>query len=281
MAVKLGLQLYSVRNTLKNNYKKALKEIAKSGYRYIELANHNAYKDYGCGFGLSSKMLKVILNELSLEVISAHIAPLDKDNIENVIKYQCEIKNENIVNPIEFFPDKSSVLRKCELYNKFGKICKESGISFLYHNHFHEFQKFDDKHILDLIVENTDPEYVNFEIDVYWVIRGGVDPVNYLKKLGNRVKLLHLKDIPDNPSMMINLFKTINPNSPIKMEDFSELISPKDFTEIGEGIINIQEIIYYANELNNIEYIILEQDHSRLSEIESIALSIKNFAGYK
>ena len=122
---------------------------------------------------------------------------------------------------------------------------------------------------------------MNFEIDVYWVMRGGVSPVDYIKKLGKRIKLLHLKDMPDNPSIVVNIFEKLNTDSEIRMEDFSKVISPEDFTEINEGVMNIQEIINTAEKQSSIEYVILEQDYSKLPEIDSIKLSMKNLKKYK
>jgi sugar phosphate isomerase/epimerase len=82
----------------------------------------------------------------------------------------------------------------CEYYNEIGKKCKENGMSFGYHNHAHEFRKVEDNVMYDYMIENTNPEYVFFEMDVYWVVRGGQSPVDYFNKYKNRFTLLHIKD---------------------------------------------------------------------------------------
>ena len=86
--------------------------------------------------------------------------------------------------------------RMCEYFNRVGKIAKEYGLTLGYHNHSHEFQKLkdSDKLMWEYFVENTDPRYVCFELDVYWCTKGGQDPVAYLKKYPKRIKLLHIKD---------------------------------------------------------------------------------------
>lgn len=82
----------------------------------------------------------------------------------------------------------------CKYYNEIGKRCKAAGLSFGYHNHAHEFQKVEGKVMYDYMLENTDPDLVFFEMDVYWTVRGQKAPVDYFKKYPKRFKLLHIKD---------------------------------------------------------------------------------------
>lgn len=82
-----------------------------------------------------------------------------------------------------------------EVFNRAGKVLAENGLTFCYHAHGYEFQPHGDGTLLDYIIENTDPKYVSFEMDVFWIQFGGGDPVGLLKKYGDRWKLLHLKDM--------------------------------------------------------------------------------------
>lgn len=82
-----------------------------------------------------------------------------------------------------------------EDFNMIGKVLKENGITFCYHNHGYEFQPYEGGTLFDYIVKNTNPEYVSFEIDILWAFHGGAEPVALLKKYGNRFKLVHLKDL--------------------------------------------------------------------------------------
>ena len=82
----------------------------------------------------------------------------------------------------------------CKYYNEIGKRCKAAGLSFGYHNHAHEFQKVEGKVMYDYMLENTDPDLVFFEMDVYWTVRGQKAPVDYFKKYPKRFRLLHIKD---------------------------------------------------------------------------------------
>ncbi|NBB23129.1 TIM barrel protein [Runella sp. CRIBMP] len=80
-------------------------------------------------------------------------------------------------------------------FNMIGKVLKENGITFCYHNHGYEFQPYEDGTLFDYIVKNTNPEYVSFELDILWAFHGGAEPVSLLKKYGKRFKLIHLKDL--------------------------------------------------------------------------------------
>ena len=92
-------------------------------------------------------------------------------------------------------PEKLADLKTyCEYFNEIGKRCNAAGLTFLYHNHAFEFDKVEGKVMLDYMIENTNPEFVSFEMDVYWVVRGQQSPVEYFNRYPNRFKLLHIKD---------------------------------------------------------------------------------------
>ena len=83
----------------------------------------------------------------------------------------------------------------CDYFNEIGKRCQQNGMKFGYHNHAHEFQKVEDKAVmLDYMIENTNPEYVFFQMDVYWIVRGQHSPVDYFNKYPGRFTMLHIKD---------------------------------------------------------------------------------------
>ena len=81
----------------------------------------------------------------------------------------------------------------CDYLNAIGKKCREAGIKYGYHNHAHEFQKIEDKAVmLDYMIENTDPENLFIELDVYWAVMGKASPVDYFHKYPGRFKMLHI-----------------------------------------------------------------------------------------
>lgn len=277
MALKVGIQLYSVRNTMAEDPIGTISKVAEAGYRYLEVANHKALEDDGVGFGVGPQELNALMEKAGSKVISAHIFPFNDGNYKRVVEYNQKIGNHVLVYPMETFKDYDDVMTKVEYYEKMGKIAAEEGMTFLYHNHFQEFQKFNGKTVMDYIVENTDPNHVNLELDTFWTLRGGYDPVEMMEHFGTRIKMLHQKDFAKDTKTPVNMLKLVGEDTYITREVFGQYKCNDDFTEIGFGQMDIQSIINKALELGSIEYIVLEQDATKLDELESIKKSMDGF----
>ena len=281
MPLAVGLQLYSVRNTLAQDPWGTLAQIAEAGFKHLEAANHNARNDAGVGFGVGAAEFRSRLDDLGMSIVGCHINPLDLDILPAALDYQAELGNTQFGCDIEFYPygDIDYVMRRCEVFNEVGRLAKERGMRFYYHNHFQEFQRFGDDFVYDLILENTDPDLVKLELDTYWMYRGGQDPIAWLDKCGDRVVLLHQKDFPADAPQPLNLYDgVIDPNENIDRALFRDRKDTRCFTEIGTGVLPIQAIIDAASALPSIDYLILEQDHTAMDEIESIKTSRDAFA---
>jgi sugar phosphate isomerase/epimerase len=289
MALKVGLQLFSVKNSMAANPLEAIEKVGKLGYKFVEFANHNASVDFGCGFGVEASDMKRILDSYGMKAISAHISPLTLSNADQVIEYYHTLDCTNLVNSADFFESKEDVLRKCEQYNKLGEKLKSSGIHYLYHNHFHEFQKFEGEYVLEIMKNNVDPEYVGFQLDTYWAMRGGADPVEIMKKFGKSIKLIHQKDFSKDIDIPVNIFSFIDPNQKF---DFNALMTvfktkinnheqQEAIVEIGTGKMDIQSILNTASEYTDTKYVILEQDYTTHDEIESIRISMESFKKFQ
>ncbi|MCB9139965.1 MAG: sugar phosphate isomerase/epimerase [Caldilineaceae bacterium] len=276
MSVKIGLQLYSVRETLAKEPWETLDGIAKVGFKHLEAANHQADIDPGVGFGVGARDLRQRLDDLGLTIQGCHLNPLRLDTLPRALDYQTELGNSRFGCDIEFFPqgDSDFVRRRCEVLNQVGELAKQRGMRFYYHNHFQEFQRIGDKYVYELILENTDPTLVFLELDTYWMYRGGQDPIDWMKRFADRIILLHQKDFPANAPQPLNLFDGIvSPDENIDMSVFEDRKDPRCFTEIGTGVLPIQEIINAAATLPNLTHMILEQDHTALDEMDSIERS--------
>jgi sugar phosphate isomerase/epimerase len=170
------------------------------------------------------------------------------------------------------------VKRRCDVFNQVGQLARERGMRFYYHNHFQEFQRIDGEFVYSHIIENTDPSLVYFEIDTYWMYRAGQDPVGWMEKLGERVVLLHQKDFPSETAQPLKLYDGVfSMTEKISMQEFEDRKDPQCFTEIGTGVLPIQEIIDAGAKLPNVISIVLEQDHTQLPELESVRLSLDAF----
>jgi sugar phosphate isomerase/epimerase len=140
-------------------------------------------------------------------------------------------------------------------FNRVGKILKDSGLIFCYHAHGYEFWPYENGTLLDYIITNTNPEWVSFEMDVFWIQFGGGDPVALLKKYGNRWKLIHLKDLKKGAK-----------------KDLTGLTGPENNVPLGEGELDIPGILREANKIGIKHFFIEdESDHVMIQVPKSIA----------
>jgi sugar phosphate isomerase/epimerase len=276
--MKVGIQLYSVRGHMKDDPVGTIRKVAEAGYRCIEVANHNAAEDPGTGFGVSAGEIKKILDDTGARIISGHIFPNNLEIMKPVVEYFSQLGTKYLAVPMGFFKDKADTLRQAEGFNEVGRLCSQAGITLVYHNHFHEFQLFEGRTVFDLIMENTDPALVKAELDTYWAIRGGQDAAKLLERYGRRMVLIHQKDFPGEYKDEINLIDPVNKGGlTVDMDYFTGVVKQETFTEIGTGILPIQDIINAGNTVCKTDYIILEQDFSRYDEFESIRISMESF----
>jgi sugar phosphate isomerase/epimerase len=182
-------------------------------------------------------------------------------------------------------------------------MCRKHDIQLLYHNHFAEFSKFGNETVYEILMNNVDPEFLKIQLDTYWVMRAGENPVEVMEKYGNRVRIIHQKDFPASEIGKVNILSSYEKNlkearglpenteagrKSLSARELDEKVlkvlmadlRPSEFTEIGTGIMDIQKIIDAANTGCNPEYIVLEQDCTQMDELESIKLSMENFKKY-
>ncbi len=134
-----------------------------------------------------------------------------------------------------------------EDFNAIGKVMKENGLTFCYHAHGYEFWPYGKGTLLDYIFENTNPEYVSFEMDILWIYFGGGDPVALLKKYKNRWKLMHLKDLKKGTP-----------------KDLTGLTSPENDVAIGTGELDIPAILKQAKKAG-IKHYFIEDESSNIN----------------
>ncbi len=200
---KIGLQLYSLRDMVKSGgIQKTLEAVAKMGYNNLETANYSEGKIYG----LESVEFKKRVEDLGMKVTSAHVGHEPTDNHDADMAWwdkAIDVHNaagfEYIIMPWAPLKGEGATMdnikRYGDYFNEIGMKAAASKIKFGYHNHNFEFEnKIDGKPVYDLLMENTNPDDVIFELDVYWVKKGGSDPVDYMKKYPKRIQLLHIKD---------------------------------------------------------------------------------------
>jgi sugar phosphate isomerase/epimerase len=146
-----------------------------------------------------------------------------------------------------------------EVFNKAGKTLKENGLTFCYHPHGFEFRPYENGTLLDYIFQNTNPEYVSFEMDVLWVLHGGGNPVKLLEKYGNRWKLMHVKDLKKGVA-----------------GDFSGHTPAENDVVLGTGQADWKNIFRVAKKIGIKHYFVEDESEH---EIETVPLSIGYLKG--
>ena len=222
-AKNFGLQIYSLTvrrgEDFTSDVPGGLKKVAAMGYSTLELAGYNSQGRIGA---VPMAEFKKYADDAGLKIVSTHVGMsnslYNKDSMEQAkefwkraIDHHAAIGCKYILQPGEP-PMRSTedVAVVGEIFNEAGKIAKAAGMTFGFHNHSGEFMRVvpggteklplqgrrvpDSKIIFDAMIEATDPELVVFELDVYWAVMGLSDPVEYMKKYPNRIRILHIKD---------------------------------------------------------------------------------------
>ncbi len=271
----LGLQLYSVRNSLSNNEEATVRAVAAMGYREVELCAPN-FENGRPAPKLTPQQTRQLYGDLGLRLLSiampVNFHP-DFQEWQRLTEYSAEIGCEAICCSVATFSGQEETLRLADFFNHVGEFAASQGQKFLYHNHYHEFQYFGEETVLDLLVNNTDPALVDFELDTFWALRGGADPLAWMDTLGSRLKLIHQKDLSANVHP-VNLFETIAPGTIIDWNTFVHYSNaPEAFQELGHGIMDVRHIVEKAKAMPEVYSIIVEQDASVLGEMESARIN--------
>ncbi len=187
-----GIQLYSIRADMTKNPKDTLKKLASYGYKYLE-----GYEgSLGLFWGMSNVEFKKYLDDLGLEMIASHCG--ETENLESFNKkcaQAAEIGMDYLICP--GLPRKLELdifKRHAQRFNQCGEIAKKNGIKFGYHNHAYSFEKREGIYLQDVLMNGTDPSLVDFEMDIYWVVVAGEDPIKWFDKHPNRFNYCHVKD---------------------------------------------------------------------------------------
>ena len=215
----IGLQLYTLRDELPKDVKSTLEKVAKAGYKTVETYGFSIKDQF---WGLSPIELKKILDANNLKAPSGHYnlgSFLYDGNLEEVkaaIEAAQILKNEYLTVPWVDEPFRNDFHKIAARLNEAGKMCAAAGLKLAYHNHDFEFQKHNGITGYEILLKETDQDLVSFELDLYWVVRSGNDPIKLFKENPGRFKLWHVKDMDKvNPALNTEIgsgsidFKTI------------------------------------------------------------------------
>jgi len=198
----VGIQLWSVRDSMNSNPLKTIQELGKMGYKFVETAGYHEGKLYG----MAPDSFKSLVETNGMKVLGAHTGQIAPDSArwdstmmwwDKAIATHKAAGVEYIVQPFmgkEGYESLAGLANYCKYFNAVGEKCNAQGIRFGYHNHDGEFKSIDSVVIYDYMLQNTDPKLVMFQLDLYWIYKGGKDPIDYFKNYSGRFELFHVKD---------------------------------------------------------------------------------------
>jgi sugar phosphate isomerase/epimerase len=243
----IGLQLSTLNSMAKADLSGTLSEIHAVGYQEVELTP--------VAYALPVEQLRKVVAASGLKAPSGHFEYID---LNGQFDYAKAFGLAWVVCPMlpkSQWTSADGFHTAARQFNEWGKRAHAMGMRFAFHNHDYEFRQFDGTTGFDILVKETDPKLVFFEMDCYWITQAGLDPVEMLNRLGRRVRLLHIKDR--------------KPGFP-PSNDMSQ--SSAHFTEVGTGGTDWPRILSVARKLQ-IEHYFVEQDHIDGPPIESIRTS--------
>ncbi len=185
----IGLQLYTIRTVLEDDFRATMEQVAKLGYDEVEFAGY---------YDRSPDEIGALLNEFGLEAPATHV-PLGqiREAPDELIHTAQAIGHDYIVCPYLSEEERGSLddyRRHAEQFTRFGERCSEAGLQFAYHNHDFEFEPMDGTVPYEVLLEETDPEHVQMELDLFWVHAADHDPLDYIQRDPGRYPLCHVKD---------------------------------------------------------------------------------------
>jgi len=257
----IALQLYTIRDAMKKDAPGSLKKVSDTGFKYVELADYSGGKFYG----YAPADFRKLVADLNMEVISSHagISPkgITSDEAKKMAEDHAAVGAKYCIQPWIDEADRKSIAGYQKMvaeWNKVGKIMKETGIQYGYHNHNFEFAPVEGKvPYFDVFLKEMDKDLMTMELDLFWATKAGIDPVDLFKKYPGRFQLFHMKDM-------------FTKEAPFYKTETS------DFAPVGEGLINFKEILAAKN-IAGLKYMVVEQDSSKDGlQFDHIKTSITN-----
>ena len=246
---KFGVQLWTVKEALAKDPLGVLKHLSNCGYKQIESfegAN-------GMFWGMKNTEFKKQLGDMEMNMIASH-CDINKD-FERKAGEASEIGMKYLICPhIGAQKSIDDYKRFSDQFNKCGEIANKNGIRFAYHNHDYSFKAMAGGMPQDVMMNATDANLVDFEMDIYWVVAAGADPIAYLKKYPNRFKLCHVKDLIKTPT-------------------------GHESCILGKGTIDFKNILYVGAQ-NGLKFHIIEQEaYTGTTELDCVkenAIALNN-----
>lgn len=245
----LGVQMYSFRNYYPDDQAGTLDRIKEMGFTEVE----------GDGGSLSPEAFRKMCDErgITIPATGADFGELEKDPLAVVQKAKALGSTFVMCAWVPHNGDftLADAQKAVEVFNQSGKVLHDNGLTLCYHAHGYEFQPYENETLLDYIIQNTDPQFVSFEMDIFWIQFGGGDPVALMQKYGDRWKLLHLKDMKKGTE-----------------KDLTGGTSEENNVVLGSGELDMPAILKEAKRIGVAHYFIEDESSSVMEQVpQSIA----------
>lgn len=250
---KYGIQLYTVRNDVNKNLASTIEYVAKAGYNQLELYGFDG-KTF---FGKSPKEFKAMLAASHLTAPSGHYGMPDSvvegntDAWKAIVEAAAIMGNKYVTIPYtnDQYRKGDGLKKYIQAINTAAELTRKAGMKLAYHNHDFEFKKNNDEQFLEVMLSQTDPSLVDFELDLYWVVYAGENPVDWFKKYPGRFTMWHVKDMTTNAK------------------------GEKESTQVGDGTIDFAPV-FAQKKLAGLKYAFVEQEAYAMPEEQCIKKSI-------
>ncbi|UKT62566.1 sugar phosphate isomerase/epimerase family protein [Pedobacter mucosus] len=248
----VGLQLYTLRELLPKDVKGVIEKVANAGYKEVETYG---FAD-GKFWGLTPKEFSALLNANGLKAPSGHYHMDDFVKTGNTDKLKADIESSAIIGGkyftiagarVDVTKGADGFKKMASDFNKVAELAKASGLKFAYHNHDFEFKKIGDTTGYEIYLNDTDKKLVNFELDLYWVVRSGNDPLKLFKAHPGRFPMWHVKDMDKS--------------------------KPEQNTEVGKGSIDFKSIFAEAKLSGMTNFFVEHENNYYPDPISSIKTS--------
>lgn len=250
--MKVGLQLYSIREEMEKDMDAALKAVKEMGYDYVEFAGY---------FGKSAQEVAALLKKYQLQCISVHqgysvFLDAPQENVDFLKTIGAEYCAVPWMDP-SMQKGQPGFDQAAADISKVAALLRENSIQMMYHNHDFEFKTYEGKYLLDWLYETVTLDLIKPEIDTCWVNYAGCDPCEYIAKYSGHIKIVHLKDYVGAPPENGAVYALIDDEG--KENGGDSKAGSFEFRPVGQGVMNFPAVLEAARKAGA-EYVIVEQD---------------------
>jgi sugar phosphate isomerase/epimerase len=281
MSLHAGLQMFSVRDQMAIDPLETVRNVIEMGYLSLEFANLSA-ADRGVGFRVDPAELREVMDGLGAHTLSTHVMHLDSDSAPDLIAFHRELGTRYLTAKL-MYRTLDDIEELAASINSVGDQLLAAGMAPLVHTSLIR-ERGDGRTDLDELLDRLAPQFRNIELDTYWIHRSGLSIIEVIERYGESIRVIHQKDLPRLITQPVNIVNALPADSPLDADSYyldARFVSPDNFTELGSGVLPLQEIIDATIAHTNAGHVLVEQDFSALPSLESVRRSLAQLSASK